>query len=180
MRRLIETSSIVLLAALLLSTAACKRSDQKIELEATVEESHDLASMVHAADPRASMQLVKGFHEVEQNAWRWTMANFSVMLRPPVGAAQNGATLELKLAVPEPVIQKLKSVTLSATVEGVPLENETYTKPGDYVYQRDVPAKAFVGDAVSVDFSLDKAIPPGDVDQRELGIVVSSVGLKAK
>jgi hypothetical protein len=36
------------------------------------------------------------------------------------------------------------------------------------------------GDAVRVDFELDKAIPPSEQDARELGIVVSKVGLEVK
>ena len=35
------------------------------------------------------------------------------------------------------------------------------------------------GDTVRVDFQLDKAIPPGGGDIRELGIVVLSIGLEA-
>lgn len=136
--------------------------------------------MVHAADPKAAFQLVKGFHEIEQNAWRWTAREFAVTLRPPAQAAEKGAVLRLKFAVPEPVIARLKAITLASRVGGAALAPETYAKPGDYVYTRDVPASALAGDVVSVEFSLDKAIPPSEADQRELGVVVTSVGLETK
>lgn len=140
----------------------------------------ELAPMVHAADPKGAFQLVRGFHEIEQNAWRWTMREFVVTLRPPAQAAEKGAVLRLKFTVPEPVIAKLKAITLAARVGGASLVPETYSKPGDYVYTRDVPASALAGDVVSVEFSLDKAIPPSPADQRELGVVVTSVGLETK
>ena len=60
-----------------------------------------LAAVVNMADPKSSVQLLKGFHDVEQNAWRWTMGKFSVTLRPPLNAPQKGATLVVKLSIPD-------------------------------------------------------------------------------
>jgi hypothetical protein len=88
--------------------------------------------------------------------------------------------IQMKFAVPDPVIEKLKSITLSAAIEGVSLPSETYTKPGEYVLTREVPAKVFHGDVVTVDFALDKAMAPSGAELRELGIVVSTVGLEPK
>ncbi len=178
MRRLIKNSTLTLLVILLaVSAADCKRKRKKA---GTQEEDQGLASMVHMADPRTSSQLVRGFHTVEQNAWRWTMAKFTVILKPPAGASQKGATLLMKFAVPDPVINRLKKVTLTASVGGAQLAPESYDKAGDYVLTRDVPASAFTGETATVDFALDKALPPGDPDQRELGVVVNSIGLEAK
>ena len=178
MRRLIGIPALVV--ALLLGAPGCKRKQQKVEVIETEEAAQDLTSMIHVADPRASLQLVKGFHDVEQNAWRWTMQKFSVTLRPPAGAAEKGATLRLKLAVPDAVIGRLKTLTLAASVGETPLEGATFVKPGEQVYSREVPASALKADAVTVDFALDKCLPPGDVDRRELGVVVTSVGFEAK
>ncbi len=163
-----------------LTATCCRRGPETVPASATQEETQELAGMIHVADPRASLQLVKGFHEVEQNAWRWTMARFAVTLRAPAGASQKGATLVLKGAVPDPVIAKLGPVTLTANVEGVPLAAETFSKPGEYTYRRDVPPAAFPAEAVMVNFALDKALAPGEADHRELGLVVTSVGFEAK
>jgi hypothetical protein len=131
-------------------------------------------------DPRADSQLVQGFYPLEGNKWRWTAGHFSAVLRPPIGSAQDGARLELRLSIPDVVVQQLGTVTLSAmTVQG-PLEPEKYTKPGDYVYARDVPPSVLGGDIVSVDFSLDQAIPAGKIEKRELGLIITSVGLVPK
>ena len=117
---------------------------------------------------------------IEQGRFRWTMGQFSVNLRPPLHASERGAKLVLNLGVPEPVIQKLKSIKLSASVDGVALPEETYSKPGGFVYSRDVPAAALAKSVVTVSFALDKCLAPSDADRRELGVVMTAVGFEAK
>lgn len=136
--------------------------------------------MVHVADPRAAVQLLRGFHAVEDNAWRWTMSKFAVSLRPPAGAAQKGGTLEFKFSIPEVVMTRLKSMTVSANVNGYAAAPESYTKPGECTYTRDIPASALAGDAVTVEFTVDKSLPPSAQDQRELALVALSIGFQAK
>jgi hypothetical protein len=172
--------SIPLAVAFLLSPAGCKSKSEKPQADATEEEAPARMTMLHVADPRAAVQLVKGFHDVEQRSWCWTMGKFSVVLHPPANASQRGARLVLRCTVPAVVVQRLTAVRLTATVEGVRLPEETYSKPGEYVYSYDVPAKVLTTDAVMVEFALDKHLAPDDVDQRELGIVVSMVGFEAK
>lgn len=139
-----------------------------------------MATVLVMSDPRAAQQLLNGFYALEQNQWRWTAGKFSVALRPPAGVDQKGATLRVKLTVPAVVIEKLKSTTLTARIGATALAPATYSQPGEYVYAREVPAAALAGSSVRVDFTLDHAIPPGGGDQRELGIVVSMVGLEAR
>ncbi|MGH9720905.1 MAG: hypothetical protein ACRD8O_11885 [Bryobacteraceae bacterium] len=170
----------VCLCLVLVSLTACRGRRETIRVQQTDEDAATLASVVHVADPRATPQLLKGFHPVEQNAWRWTTGQFSVALRPPRNAAQKGAVLQLKFSIPEPVIARFKTVSLSAGITGGKLSPETYTQGGEFVYQRDVDPKYLTGDAVTVDFTLDKFLPPSESDQRELGVVVSSIGLEAK
>ena len=173
------TVSVLLCAALVAGGTGCNRT-KKTRVEATDEAGPTLAAVVNMADARASVQLLKGFHDVEGNAWRWTMGKFSVTLRPPLNASQKGATLVVKMSIPEAIIGKVKSTTLTANVNGAAIAGETYTKAGEYTYSRDVPASALGADAVTVDFALDKFLPPGVADQRELGVVVSSIGFEAK
>jgi hypothetical protein len=168
----------LLIAALLIAAPACKRD--KVRHVDTVEEAPRLASSVQMGDRTMAKQLASGFYDIESDAWRWTMQKFAVNLHPPARSSQQGAVLELHLTVPPPTIQKLGSITLSATVGGTALDPETYSKAGEYLYKRDVPANLLTGDAVRIDFQLDKAMPPGDVDKRELGVVASSVALVAK
>ena len=167
---------LVILVALAAAPIGCKRKRPAPGESGPAE----LASTLHLGDPRVADQLLSGFYEIEAHAWRWSARKFSVLLRPPAGSAQAGATLELHLTIPPVVIEKLNHLTLSGDVNGSPMAPETYTKPGDYVYQRDIPASAFHGATVHVNFELDQAIPPSESDLRELGVVVSSIRLALK
>jgi hypothetical protein len=180
MRRLIESPlPLILLIAAAFLAGSCRRSE-RARLELTEEEPPALASVVHVADPAASAQLLKGFYALEQNSWRWTAGAFSVALRPPARAAERGARLQVSLAIPEVVVQRLGALTLKATVGSAVLPPETYSKPGDHVYSREVPASALAGNSVVVDFALDKTLAPGGGDERQLGIIVTTIGLEAK
>ena len=95
-------------------------------------------------------------------------------------AAAQGATLVFALSIPQVTVDKLKSITLSAFVNGTALAPETYARGGQYEYKRDVPPNLLKGRSVRVEFHLDKAMPPADGDARELGVVARSVGLESK
>jgi hypothetical protein len=164
---------------LALALTGCRRKSAE-NAEQSAEEPPRMASTVHTGDSKAESQLVNGFYGIEQNAWRWTAQRFSVVLKPPAGAAQKGASLNVQLAVPDAILGKLKTVSLSATIGTTSLPPETYSNSGSYAYIRDVPASVLGGDTVRIDFQLDKALPPTGGDQRELGIIVNSVGLDGK
>lgn len=163
----------LLLFGITLAPVACKRARH-------APSGPDLLSVVPMDDSNAGAQLVRGFYPLEGGPWRWTAGRFSVILRPPPGAAQFGARLELKLNIPEVAFRQLGAMTLSATADGKPLAPEKYAAAGDYVYARDVPAAALGGDSVSFEFATDKAIPAGKIEKRELALIVTSVGLALK
>ena len=172
--------AIALGVCLLLFLSGCKQRERKIRLQQTDEDTATLASMIHMADPKIAPQLLTGFYTVESNAWRWTMGKFAVALRPPRNAAVRGATLRFKFVVPEPVLARAKKMTLTAVVSGTPLSPQTYTQPGENEYSRDVDAKLLAGEAVNVEFTLDNFVPAGVIEQRELGVIATSVGFEAK
>ena len=146
----------------------------------TDEEPPRLAMMLSMADPRTKTQLVGGFYGLENNAWRWTAGKFTVTLRPPRGAETKGAIVKLKFNLPEVIIKPLKTIAISADVNGTAVSPETYTQPGEYTYTREVPAAAFTGDAAKIVFTLDKTLPPTGNDKRELGIIATMVGFEGK
>jgi hypothetical protein len=162
-----------LLLTLAFAPLGCKR-------KRAGQEAPGMVSTVHMGDPRTETQLISGFYGIEQSAWRWTGRRFSLVLRPPLGAAQRGGTLELRLTVPPVIIEKLKTISLSATIGATALPPETYTQPGDYTYMREVAPALLAGDSVRVDFQLDKSLPPSGADLRDLGVVVLSAGLESK
>ena len=158
----------VTLAGMSLSLGGCRHKDK------------GLGSMISMADPSTAPQLVSGFHAMENGAWRWTMKKFSVVLKPPVGSDQSGATLRFKMYIPDDHVNKLGPVTLSCDVNGTQLDPETLTKGGEQVYSRSVPADALKGSSVKVNFALNKAREPDASDVRELGVVAIVIGLQPK
>lgn len=140
----------------------------------------ELAEVVNMGDPALEPQLLNGFHPIEQG-WRWTKAQFSVALKPPRRADSAGAVLVLKYSFPDAVIERLKEVTIAASVNGIPLPPEKCSKGGMQELRRDVPADALKGkSAVTVDFIVSPFLAPSDSDQRELGVIVHSAGLVKK
>jgi hypothetical protein len=171
-----------ILAGTLLLTGACRGKHSRTTVENEEPEGGPrIASSFKMNDPAAApQQLVKGFSGLESGTWRWTAKNFTALLRPPIAASQRGAVLNFALVIPDVVIQKLGSVTLTATCGTTKLKSETYSKPGNYTFSADVPPDLLVKETASFDFALDKALPPSANDVRELGIIAISIGLESK
>ena len=170
---------VLLLLSLAFAPLSCKRA-KTVHVEQTEEEGPRLASVVHASDPKIEPQLISGFYAIEGNAWRWTAKQFAVVLRVPTGVAQRGATLDVALTVPQVTIDKLKTISLSATADGHPLAPESYKESGQFDYKRDIPPGTLANSSVRLEFQLDKAMAPGNGDLRELGVIVRSIGLESK
>lgn len=169
-----------LIAVLALFAAVGCNKPSRVRATASNGDDTNLRSIVQVGDPRSSIQLLRGFHEVEGNSWRWTKGKFAVTLRPPLNGERDGAYLMAKFSIAESTIKNLQEVTLSATINGVSIPGETYSKTGDYIYKKEVPAAALQSDAVTVEFLLDKYLAAGQLEGRELGIIVALIGLEAK
>lgn len=176
MRRLTRSLLVSSLAAgCALFPAACKRQRHP-HRDAVAMGNPQLASRLALADPRAAVQLIHGFYDPEGNAWRWTARQFSAVLPTPASPA--ATQLVFKFNVPEVSIRRLGPLTLSAAVNGMTLPAETYSAPGDFTYRQQIPPAALTGQAVTVDFSLDKTLPPEGTDRRELGLVATSLAFE--
>ena len=162
---------LVLLCAALLFCACKRTAPPPGPAEAQPVAPAPISASIAAADPNAAVQFVNGFHGIEGNAWRWTMAKFTVALKPPDAGP---GVLNLRFSIPDVISAKLGPLTLSATAGDAALKPETYAKPGDYVYERELPASLAGRESVLVEFTLDKALPPSEGEKRELGIVVAS------
>jgi hypothetical protein len=174
-------AAVLFAAALLVSSAACRGKHSRTTVENEEPQAGPrIATAFKMSDPAATQQLLKGFYGLEVGAWRWTAGKFSVLLRPPLASAQRGGTLTFSFSIPDVVAQKLSSMTLTASIGGTKLKSETYTKAGSYTFTSDVPPDLLAKEAVTVDFELDKSLPPTAADQRELGVIATRVGLEAK
>lgn len=165
--------------ALAVTATGCKGQRDRVTVQNEEETAPRMASLVRMADPKASAQMLSGFYGVENNAWRWTSGKFSVLLRTPLSAAAQGGVVEFDFTLPDASIQKLKSVAITASVNGTKLKSAEYDKPGPNVFTADVPPALLTGESVRVDFTLDKTIPP-DVDKRDLGVIAASIGITGK
>lgn len=167
-------------AVLLISSGCRGKHSRTVVQNEEPEGGPRIASALKMSDASAAAQLLRGFYGLEGGAWRWTAGTFTVLLRPPLGASQRGATLTLSFSIPDVVIQKLQSVTLNAAIGGTKLKSEKFAKAGAATFTADVPAELLAKEAVTVDFSLDKSLPSGSVDQRELGVIATAVSLESK
>jgi hypothetical protein len=165
--------------SLLFPSAACK-PNHSVTLEPTIEEPDRPLAVLDMRDPKAARQLVRGFHRVEENSWRWTMGHFAVSLGTPPGASHNGASVVMKFSIPDALIERYKTITLSAQLDDKQLSPETYTRSGACEYRRDAPAALLEKDPVQVQFALDKYLAAGAIETRELGLVVASIALEPK
>jgi hypothetical protein len=174
--------AVLPLLAAALATGACRGKHHRttVQNEEPPEGGPRIASSLKMSDAAAPAQLLRGFYGLEGGAWRWTAGTFSVLLHPPLASARRGGTLTFSFSIPDVVIQKLKSVTLTAAVGAAKLKTATYSKAGDYTLTADIPAELLAKEAVTVDFSLDKSLPAGSVDQRELGVIATAAGLESK
>lgn len=128
------------------------------------------------SDPAANPQLISGFYDVENNAWRWTAKRFVMTF--PTPANVTGAILTLHFFISENQIKSLGPITLDADVNGKVLQAETFSSPGVYTYSKPVPLSVLESNLIPVVFYLNKAAPPTGSETRELGVVVNDVELK--
>ena len=162
---------LIVMAAI--GMAGCTRKTHEQSAAAPV-----LQSKVQMNDASAGWQLKSGFYGVEGGSWRWTARNFAVTLAAPADPAHAGAKLHFRFTLPDAVINKLGPIQLSASVDGMALKPELYSKAGNYDYEREVGAGSQPG-TVTVEFSCDKALKPSGDERRELALIAVSVGLES-
>ncbi len=136
-----------------------------------------LLSSVNVADPQAEEQLIDGFYELENGAWRWTMRRFAVALQPLESGADS-VFLEMRFTVPEIVAGRFGGAKIMAKVNGNELEPESFEGQGGFLYSQEVAASVLSGGPARVEFELENAVTAGEADLRELGIIVTSIALK--
>jgi tRNA (mo5U34)-methyltransferase len=128
-------------------------------------------------DPADGAELLDGWHELEEDRWRWTKRRFSAAWETEPGTG--GGTLRLEFFLPERLLTRVGRVGLAATVNGIPLERAEYCAAGRQLYERVVGTDVLDSGRVTVEFDLDSAIEPDDSDPRERGLIVSAVSLES-
>jgi tRNA (mo5U34)-methyltransferase len=119
-------------------------------------------------DRLVNLELLAGWHDSEETGWRWTEREFGVRVRTGAGLR----VLTMKLYVSEESVRRLRALTLHATANGVALAPAVYDTAGMENYVRELEAES---GELELRFSLDKALPPEEADDRERGIIVASI-----
>ena len=132
-------------------------------------------SYIATADLRAASQLGPGWYEIEEGAWRWMAREATVYLKRPQG---NNLVFEAKLYVPPNLVRTVGSTSLEILVNGGLLAREHLSHPGEHLIRHPVSPDYLRSEIVRVDLKLDRAMPPSGADKRELGAVVTAVGLR--
>jgi tRNA (mo5U34)-methyltransferase len=122
----------------------------------------------------AQLRLISGWHEVENKGSRWTEREFSAGIPAEMSARRR---MRLNLYLPEVALQRLGPIKLSATIDGQELRPAEFATPGAHAFERTLP-KAPVPQERILRFALDKALAPGVLDSRELGLIVASLELE--
>ncbi len=162
----------LLIACLGLSllTAACKPSAPvKVAPAATL-------SYVETGDLRARPQLLSGWYGIENGSWRWMARQAEATLVVP---NKPELAFELRLFFPPEHMQKAGGpITVAVLFDGQPFAEETYPSPGGYTLKKTVPPGLFQASSVKLTIRLDRAVPAGAADHRELGAVVNGFGFR--
>lgn len=158
----------VILCLLLGLAGACNRAS------APAGNSGAQLSYVNTGDVRARPQLLSGWYGIENASWRWMGREAEAALLVPRQAPLN---FELRIVFPPDHMRKAGGpVMVSVLLNDTLFAQETYAEPGSYVIHQPVPPGILAAGTASVKIRLDRAVPPGDVDKRELGAVVQGLG----
>jgi SAM-dependent methyltransferase len=118
----------------------------------------------------ANLELLEGWHESEETGWRWTRREFAVQIRG------TGTALTMQVYVSAELLQRLGPLTLSTTAGGRDLEPAVYERPGQHTLVRRL--EGVGGAELLLRFRLSGALPPDQDDDRERGIIVTSIAVE--
>jgi hypothetical protein len=102
-----------------------------------------------------TIRLLSGWHEIENNAWRWTKREFEAV----IDNAGDATTLELRFRSPG-------DVTVQAELNGTQLPSLTFPGAGDHTYRQPATGAARRN---HIRVTLSRAM---DIGGRELGVIV--------
>ena len=116
------------------------------------------------------LELLEGWHNVEDSGWRWTEKQFAVRATSHSGVKHS--QIEMRLFASPLSIEKFGSITLSARIDGIDVQPLVMHKSGIHVFTRKIPSPSASTSAV---FLLDKVLGATEGYSRELGIIVASL-----
>ena len=116
------------------------------------------------------LDLLEGWHHVEDSGWRWTQRQFAARATSRLGVRHS--RMVMRVFAPPLLIEKFGSITLHAKIDDAEVQPLVMRDPGIHMFVRKIPKPSEVTSAV---FHLDNALGPDARYCRELGIIVSSL-----
>jgi len=116
------------------------------------------------------LDLLQGWHPVEESGWRWTERQFAARATSRVGMKHS--KIAMRVFAPPLVIDKFGSITLRARIDDIEVQPLVIREPGVHEFVRKIPKPS---EATSMVFQLDRALGPDSGYSRELGIIVASL-----
>ena len=98
---------------------------------------HSQSFTMHNID--ATRQLAGGVYAVENDKWRWTAGDFSIVLATPRMAAAHGANLVFAFDIPDAILRQTGPVTLSAYLNETAVGMTTYKTAGAQRFSAMIP-----------------------------------------
>jgi hypothetical protein len=123
-------------------------------------------------------QLAAGIYGVENSDWRWTAGQFSIVLATPHGASTRGAELVFVFDIPDAIMRRTGPITLNAYLNHAAVGARTYTAAGAQRFSTMITPEFIRHSPVVIDFHLDRYVPAGVLEDRELGVVAYTVSLE--
>ena len=116
------------------------------------------------------LDLLEGWHHVEDSGWRWTEKQFAARAISGVGVKHS--RIAMRVYAPPLLMEKFGSVTLRAKIDELEVQPMKMREAGIHVFVREVPRPSEV---TSVVFWLDNVLGAEEGYSRELGIIVASL-----
>jgi hypothetical protein len=135
-----------------------------------------LARSQRLVDRSLAPRLLRGWHQLEGNSWRWTSRAFAVELPQP--EQHSTATLEMDFVYPDQLKERIGKLRISARIEDTAFRELEYSSTGPHYYRIRVPEGLPDRSTVLAEFELNGAIPPDSGDIRERGIIVPNSGFR--
>jgi len=116
------------------------------------------------------LELLEGWHQVEDSGWRWTERQFAVRAASQVGVKHS--RISMRVFAPPALIEKFGSISLRARIDDTDVQPLVMREPGIHLFERRIPKPSEV---TSVVFRSDNVLGREEGYSRELGIIVASI-----
>lgn len=115
--------------------------------------------------PRYSIQLLDGWHDLEQTSYRWTERRFSVLVKRPYLFQPSIVRFRFRLT-------REHVATLNVSVNGVPVAPQQFAGAANHCCEVDLTGRCSEPGPIRLDFSTD-ARADAARDERELALLVA-------